>query len=117
MKRTNIANRIIVACSQNFNGYGMLRSLGEAGIRPTMLINHCKNPIIRYSRFKGEIRYYNYISEIPSLLIKYYASEPVPPIVICCDDAIQSIVDDNSDAMRNKFILSTIGGVKARLQK
>lgn len=102
-------NRLIVICSQNFNGYGMLRTLGEAGLRPTLFVNRCKNPIVYMSRYsRGSVKYYDSVSEIPSILLRDFVSDSVPPILICCDDAIQSVVDTNYDKLSGKFILSHI---------
>lgn len=109
MKKLNIPNRVIVACSQNFNGYGMLRSIGELGIKPTLLINRCNNPLIELSRFKGSIYFYDSVNQIPTLLLDNFFEDAFPPVVICCDDAIQSACDLKYDMLKDKFILSHIG--------
>lgn len=114
---TNIPNRIIVACSQNFNGYGMLRSLAEIGIKPTLIINKARSPIIKLSRFKGEITYYNRVSQIPEILEEKYTHDAIPPILICCDDAIQSAVDIHYDNLKNKFILSNINDTQGEITR
>ncbi len=110
-------NRIIVACSQNYNGYGMLRSLHDAGIIPTMLINHSTSPIISISRFRKKIIYYNIVAEIPQILLDKFSSESNPPIVICCDDNIQSVVDDNLNLLSKYFILANAGGKEGNIKK
>lgn len=117
IKSAMFKNRIIVACSQNFNGYGMLHSLAEMGVKPTLIINHAKSPIIRLSRFKGEISYYNSVSEIPDILKEKYTSDSLRPIVICCDDAIQSIVDLHYDELKRWFILSNINDTQGEITR
>lgn len=106
-----IQNKIIVVCSQNFNGYGMLRSLGEIGIRPIMLVNWCSNQLIKWSRFKGDLKYYDSVTLIPEILLTNWGNESKPPVVICCDDAIQSVCDANYNILKDRFLLSKSGGV------
>jgi predicted ATP-grasp superfamily ATP-dependent carboligase len=95
----------------------MLRSLGAAGIRPTVLINHCKNPVVALSRFRGEARYYDSVSQIPDILKQYYAKDTYPPVLICCDDAIQEAVDKRYEELKNHFILSDINQKQGEIAK
>ncbi len=108
MSKLNIDNKVIVICSQNFNGYGMLRSLSKVGIRPDLIVNRTDCPIIEKSRFKGSLMHYDNVRQIPDLLIESYKGIMPKPIVICCDDGIQSAVNDRYDELSPYFMLSSI---------
>ncbi len=119
MRKLDISNRVIVVCSQNFNGYGVLRSLSKVGIKPLMITNHNKkNPIIYLSRLRGRIDYYDRISDIPEILLSRYSDKNgIQPVVICCDDALQSVVDCHYDKLSPHFILSNIGGTQGEITR
>lgn len=108
MSKLKIDNKVIVACSQNFNGYGMLRSLAKAGLRPDMIVNRTTCPIIEKSRLKGSLVHYDDVYQIPDLLLEQYKDRQPKPIVICCDDGIQSAVNDRYDELSPYFLLSSI---------
>jgi len=110
MGKLHVRNHIIVVCSQNFNGYGILRSLAKAGVKPSVITNLCpKNPVVKLSRYRKDIHYYQSVKDIPSILIDNFSKiSDVKPIVICCDDALQSVVDCNYNNLSKYFILSNI---------
>lgn len=86
----------------------MLRSLNAIGIEPVMLINHSERPLIELTKFKCDIDFYNTVDEIPDILMSRYAGNSSRPIVICCDDNIQSSTDNDYNRLSQHFILSDI---------
>ena len=109
MPRENLRiDNEVVLCGYNlFNCYGMLRSLGEAGIYPTLIINNCDTPILNKSRYaKKRIYYFDKPEDVPSIIEKNIQTKKNKPIVICCEDAIQSEVDKYYDRFSGKYILS-----------
>lgn len=110
-------NKVIVACSQNFNGYGVLRSLHAANIRPDVIVNHSDCPIIECSRFKNRVFFYNNVEEVPDVLLQHYSREERRCIVICCNDDIQSVVNDRFNDLSKYFLLSSINDIQGEITR
>lgn len=110
-----IDNKIIVAAFCTFNSYGMLRTLSKIGIKPYLIINRRPDSPTARSKFGGDKIYFDTPDQVPDLLLQHFGSETLPPIVICCDDAIQSAVDLQYDRLRPHFLLSNIDGQQGRI--
>lgn len=104
----DIIENPVVLCGYNtFNAYGMLRSLGEAGIWPILIINNCAQPFLSKSRYaKSGVYYFDTPSEVPDLIRNNIQSGSVKPIIICCDDPIQSVMDKHYDEFKDDYLLS-----------
>lgn len=104
---TKILNSVVLCGFNGFNAYGMLRSLGEAGISPILVINRCAYPFLSKSRYAtNEIHYFDNVSEIPGLIRRHIKTSELKPIIICCEDAVQSEIDNHYDEFKDDYLLS-----------
>lgn len=106
--KLSIPNKIILACFGTFNSYGMLRTLNKIGIKPYLILDNRKNTATAKSRYGGPKLFFKTAEEVPGILLEHFSKEDYRPIVICCDDAVQSAVDLRFDDLKEKFILSNI---------
>lgn len=104
--KNGVSNRVIVIGYNTFNCYGVVRSLGEAGIKPDMILAESRVPFIAKSRYVNSVKYFKKPSDLPEMLLNEYTVEDSKPIVICCDDPIQSAVDCNYGRLKEHFLLS-----------
>lgn len=104
MLKTN--DKIIVIGFQTFNCYGMVRSLAQAGIHPELLLSKSKVSFIAKSRYPQSVKFFDQLVDIPQILLEQFVDSVSKPIVICCDDPIQSVVDKAYDRLSEYFLLS-----------
>ncbi len=98
--------KVILVAFNGFNSYGMVRSLGEGGIKPYLILPKNDINFVTKSKWAGSAIYYSEKKDIPELLLSNFGNEQLKPIVICCEDQLQSIVDLNYDRLSPHFILS-----------
>lgn len=115
--QNDIINRVIIVGYNTFNCYGVVRSLGEAGIRPDLILARCRVPFVAKSRYAGSVRYFDKPDEVPHILFKEFGGDKEKPIVICCDDPIQSAVDCCYDELKNYFLLSNCGETQGEITR
>lgn len=102
-----MTNRVVLCGYNSFNAYGMLRSLGEAGIRSTLIINRCRYPFLAKSRYAtNDVFYFDSPSDVPKIIREKIKIAMPKPIIICCDDPIQSVMDCHYDEFKNDYLLS-----------
>lgn len=113
-----IENQVVLCGYNSFNAYGMLRSLGEAGISPTLIINRCAYPFLAKSRYaKNGVFYFDNPQELPGLIRKHIRTAKAKPIVICCDDPLQSVMDCNYDDFKDEYLLSNCNGKQGEITR
>ena len=101
----------IVITGDNANALGVIRSLGEAGIKPVLiyLFEETHIPLLIHSRYLDIVhKVYSY-EEGLDLLLKEYSSQELKPFVYTCDDTIGSIVDRRFDDLNGKFFFFNAG--------
>ena len=82
-----------------------MRSLGEADIEPILiyLVEESHLPTLIKSKYISVVhKVYSY-KEAVNLLIMTYGNEMLKPFLYTCDDSVQSIVDDQYNALVDKF--------------
>lgn len=113
----NILNhKFIILGSDHSNTLGQIRSLGEKGIRPIVIITE-KNPfIINKSKYLGELHIVDNIHEGPRYVLEHYSNEKYPPFIYTDRDDIMCVIDDYYDELKGKFIFWN-AGEKGRIRK
>lgn len=99
-------HKFIIFGSDHYNTLGAVRSLGEMGIKPDLILHphYSKNPhLSTNSRYVGKIWIVNSVEEGLNILIKEYATLDNKPFVFSCDDWTESILDINADTIKDKF--------------
>ncbi len=101
--------KFIVVGMEHYNPLGVIRSLGENGIRPTYIAIKHRCPLASLSRYCGEVRYADDVEEGFGILCEEYGDAEDKPFVITTDDDIQSLIDLKWSELKDRFVLFNSG--------
>ena len=99
-----IPNKIIVFGGNHHNTLGVIRSLGEAGITPILILHGTNHSFVAQSKYISQTYYVSNEEEGVKLLIEKYTKENSKPIIICCSDGASSCIDKNYNNLSPHFI-------------
>ena len=101
----------IVISGDNGNALGVVRSLGQAGLKPILiyLIEETHLPQLIRSRYLTTVHKVRSYEEGVDLLLKTYSGLEKKPFVYTCDDTIQSIFDNRYDELVGQFFFFNAG--------
>ena len=102
----------IVISGDNANALGVVRSLGEAGIKPVLiyLVEESHLPMLIKSRYLNIVHKVLSYTEGVDLLIEKYSGLKIKPFVYSCDDSLESIIDNRFEELINDFYFFNAGG-------
>lgn len=104
----------IIVCGDNVNSLNILRSLGEKGIIPIVIMQDEGHlPLLSSSRYIGKIIHVEGFDQALNKLLEY-ADSKYPPFVYITDDNHLQILDSNYDLLKDKFFVFN-AGEKGRL--
>lgn len=106
MDKELLGHKFILFCQDHYNPLGIVRSLGEKGIRPIaiMVVNDGYTPkLIPKSKYIGIIHYVNSIEEGYTLLKEEYGKEQKKPFLYSSSDDIGSYLDLHYNELINQF--------------
>ena len=99
-------NNVIVIGCDHHNTLGVIRSLGEKGIGPDVLIvTQDGNTFVGKSKYIRNLHIVRNNNEIVPYLLSHFKSEKDKSVVICCHDASSSEIDLHADELRSWFII------------
>jgi D-aspartate ligase len=99
-----LKHKFVVFCEDHYNPLGAVRSLGEAGITPdVILVCHHKPRLIVNSRYVGAVQKVGTIDEGYDYLLGHYAETKDKTFVITCSDDIESYLDMHYDELKDHF--------------
>lgn len=106
-----IAHKYIVFCEEHYNPLGVIRSLGEQGVFPVLIVVRDKKgrQIASKSKYISKIYKVNSIDDGYSILTTYYSAKGQKIFVITSDDKITSHLDEHYDELRKDFIFFNAG--------
>lgn len=118
MNKEVFEHRHIVLCSDHYNPLGIIRSLGEEGINPTVLLC-CEHPhMLQYSKYIGELHLFKTIEEGFEYMLNHYSAEVKKPFVYDGSDDIALLLDNNYENLKDHFhFCNGKGGLGKYLQK
>lgn len=99
-------NCVIVYGSSHHNTLGVVRSLGEAGVRPYLILKGQKD-ICNVSRSKYVVKSWMFptYEKCIQCLTDYFGGLSAKSIIISTTDSATLSLDDNYDCLRESFIL------------
>lgn len=103
-------HKFIVMGYEHYNPLGVIRSLGENGIRPILIILRSNIKVASKSKYISETFFCDNNQEAYDILIKRFGNECYKPFVIPCDENITEVLDLNYDVVNEKFYVSNAGG-------
>lgn len=101
-------HKFIVFCEDHYNPLGVVRSLGEADIRPiVILITNGKTPkLIVKSKYPLVIHKVNTKEDGLEILISNYGkNNGIKPFVYSCSDNVCQLIDKHYDILKNDFFV------------
>ena len=119
-KNNEIKNDIIIIGADHCNALGVIRSLGECGIRPIfILLNDTKKCMTAYSKYIKKIYVIdeNKQKMLCKFLLEEFKNLELKPIIIPTGDPIEKYLDENYNLLKEKFILPNINNEKGEIVK
>ena len=102
-------HKFIVIGYEHYNPLGVIRSLGENGIHPIVLMLKSDVKIASKSKYIGKLYCVDSNEEVYTLLLREYGNEKVKPFVIPCDDNITELFDHKYAEVKDKFYVANAG--------
>lgn len=104
-----ISNKIIVFGNDHSNHLGLVRSLGEKGIRPYCVIVGTNKSNIAWSKYPQSFKFCNSIEEGGELIYNNFKSEKLKPIILTGADDFVHYLDINYDKFAPYFFFFNAG--------
>ena len=98
-------NEVIVFGANHHNTLGVIRGLGERGLKPIVIMcTPVAKSYVLKSKYIGEsIRVDSYADGIEWMKKQQWGEQK--PVVICCADIVESEIDLQYDALKEKYYL------------
>lgn len=88
---------------------GVIRSLGEEGIKPIGIIIKGKIKLTSKSRYLSKVHYVSSRDEGYKVLMENYANKENPPFLYSCDDTTECFLDKHFNELNGKFYFFNAG--------
>ena len=103
MERELLNHKFIVFCQDHYNPLGIIRSLGEKGIRTTVILESEHPVMINHCRHVEKLHLVKTKEEGLQILMNLYCDEPEKPFLYTASDDITSLLDLHYDELIDKF--------------
>lgn len=101
--------KYIVFSEEHYNPLGLIRSLGENGIKPILIILRKKIKLTSKSKYISELYLVDDIESGYKLLLEKFGNYKKKPFLLTSDDTITSYLDMHYDVLKDKFIFFNAG--------
>lgn len=102
-------HKFIVIGYEHYNPLGVIRSLGENGIHPIVMMLKSDVKLASKSKYISKLYYVSSNEEAYAILMREYGNETLKPFVIPCDDNITELFDHKYDEVKDKFYVANAG--------
>lgn len=113
MKTHKDFNKVVILGSNNFNGLGLVRSFGKNGIKPYGIITGKdedeQDGFVHKSCYWEKTWHVKGAKDAVELLLREFANEEKPPVVISYTDKIVQLLDERWEELSGKFIIHSMG--------
>lgn len=99
----------IVLCRNHYNPLGVIRSLGEQGCTPDVILIQGGKRLIEKSRYAKKVRLVSSEDEALDTLISVLNASDEKPFVYTCDDKMESKLDNNFNTLNTKAFFFNAG--------
>lgn len=119
MNKEVFEHKHICLIEDHYNPLGIVRSLGEAGIKPIVLLCCPHTPkLVNKSKYIGELHCFLSIEDGFNYLISHYSNERLKPFIYNGSDNITLLLDSHYDELKDNFYFTNgQGGIKKYLDK
>ena len=113
-----LKHKHICLVEDHYNPLGIVRSLGEAGINPIVLLAS-KNPrLVHKSKYVKDIKLFNDVYEAYEYMVSKYSNEKYKPFVYNGSDRVTLLLDKHYNELKDHFYFSNgQGGIEKYLKK
>jgi len=108
----------ICLVEDHYNPLAIIRSLGEEGIKPIVLLCSKSPHLVPFSKYIGELHQFDTILEGLEYMMKHYGNEMLKPFIYNGSDDITLLLDNHYDELKDHFYFTNgQGSMKKYLQK
>ena len=102
-------HKFIIFGDGHFNSLGMVRSLGEVGIRPDVVLVDHNRKVVGSSKYIHNLYDANSIEDGLEYIISMYSLEKEKPFLLTGSDKIIAVIDRNYNRLIDKFYFFNAG--------
>lgn len=99
----------ILFCDEHYNPLGVVRSLGEYGIRSVVLTIESKVKMLKASKYVSDYHIFPNVEEAYFFMLSEYGKEIEKPFVYTSDDVKTSFMDKHYEELKDKFFFFNAG--------
>lgn len=108
----------IVLAGDHYNPLGIIRSLGEEGIKPIVVLCAPHPVMVQHSKYIGELHTFKTNEEGLQFIIENYSNETLKPFIYNGSDETTLLLDKHYDELKDHFYFTNgQGGLDKYLQK
>lgn len=100
----------ICLVGDHYNPLAIIRSLGEEGIKPIVLLCSEHPHLVQHSKYIGELHQFKTNQDGIDYLLSHYSNEPIKPFVYNGSDDTGLIIDKHYAEMKDHFFFSNSQG-------
>lgn len=109
-------HKLIVFCVDHYNPLGLIRSLGEGGVKPIVIIVSDAPYLVTSSKYCGIVHTVSNIEDGYNLLISKYADKNNKPVVFTASDDIERYLDEHYNSIKESIIFFD-GGEEGKIAR
>ena len=98
-------NKVIVFGCNHQNMLGLVRSLGEKGIRPYCVCLQNNDGLVFRSKYPAECHYAESPQDGYEYIVNHFSNEIPKPVLLSSDDMTETLFDKNASSLREHFIV------------
>lgn len=102
-------HKFIVIDGGHFNPLGIVRSLGEKGIRSDVIAIDSPDAIMAQSKYVNSKVFVKSAEEGVEYILNHYANEKEKPFIFTGSDSVISVIDRNFDKLKDVFFVFNCG--------
>ena len=100
---------LVIVGVTHHNTLGMIRCVGSAGYRADLILVGHVGSFVTKSRYLDNVYYLDETKELFSFLEGHYKECQIKPIIISCTDQAGSLLDQNYNSLKERFIFFNSG--------
>ena len=100
------SHKFIIFGYDHYNALGVVRSLGEKGIAPIVILHKTivkDASLVPNSRYASVVHIVENVDDGYRLLLEKYGNEEFKPFLYSCDDYVEMCLDSHYEELKNRF--------------
>lgn len=105
--------RHVIFCEEHYNPLGIVRTLGEYGVLPYVIVLNSDYHVIEKSKYikkKDQIFHVDSVEQGYKVLMENFGKDDPCAIVHTSDDTITAFLDERYDELKDHFFFYNGGG-------